>query len=451
MPSTYAEAEVDLVWGADQAVPLKPARDGLFGGLVRSLSPLPSRVGGGPYTAPCKVYARLCKNNPYIGFFHYSPSAGNRSRSTYFEHDIISTEVIQRQHAVRINPMIGNLHYGYDLYGERFEDFQRILAQLKARDIEREVQAVLDRHPRPFGGDLSPGRATTVMSSGRRSRGRSRSITDSDAPNGPKKVVRSSSAGKAAILRVAKKEEAAAKEKKALAAAAAEVAAAEDDEEHIKWQRSASNAAMEALDGERGRGLSDAIREEVQRSIGTGQPQTEDEEEGDASVEEEERRRLREKAFAIVVYASGDSLVSLAEKERRNVNSTKRFKYAGAIDTSKCYPKSGSLDDCALLRLVVGERSRLYNDLIAEVNGFRRHFFLRRKMDPKEAYRQHRRQQEEESNRGLNPSELDQYPDDASSLAWSRQNSFAEYDPWTGQGSSVGSAVRRAAGAAGAG
>lgn len=39
-------------------------------------------------------------------------SAGNRSRSTYFEHDIISTEVIQRQHAVRSNPMIGNLHYG---------------------------------------------------------------------------------------------------------------------------------------------------------------------------------------------------------------------------------------------------------------------------------------------------------------------------------------------------
>lgn len=44
-------------------------------------------------------------------------------------------------------------------------------------------------------------------------------------------------------------------------------------------------------------------------------------------------------------------------------------------------------------------------------------------------------------NEGLNTSELDPYPDDASSsLAWSRQNSFAEYDPWAGQGSSsVGS------------
>lgn len=46
------------------------------------------------------------------------------------------------------------------------------------------------------------------------------------------------------------------------------------------------------------------------------------------------------------------SLVKMAEKERRNGGATKRFKYAGAIDTSKAYPKSGTLDDCALLRPV---------------------------------------------------------------------------------------------------
>lgn len=74
MPSTYAEeGEVELGWGNEQVVPLKSSRDGLFSGLVRSLSPLPSRVDGGPSTAPKKVFARLCKNNPYIGFFHYSP------------------------------------------------------------------------------------------------------------------------------------------------------------------------------------------------------------------------------------------------------------------------------------------------------------------------------------------------------------------------------------------
>lgn len=47
----------------------------------------------------------------------------------------------------------------------------------------------------------------------------------------------------------------------------------------------------------------------------------------------------------------GSSLVKLVEKERRN-GISKRFKYAGAIDVSKRYPKSGSLDDCALLRSV---------------------------------------------------------------------------------------------------
>lgn len=64
---------------------------------------------------------------------------------------------------------------------------------------------------------------------------------------------------------------------------------------------------MEALEGDRGRGLSDAIREEVQRSFDVnGQGVMEEDEEADGSIEEEERRRLREKAFAIVVYASGD-------------------------------------------------------------------------------------------------------------------------------------------------
>lgn len=43
---------------------------------------------------------------------------------------------------------------GHDLYGRRFQDFQRILAQLRAKDMEREVQAIFDRHPRPFGGEI---------------------------------------------------------------------------------------------------------------------------------------------------------------------------------------------------------------------------------------------------------------------------------------------------------
>lgn len=59
-------------------------------------------------------------------------------------------------------------------------------------------------------------------------------------------------------------------------------------------------------------------------------------------------------------------------------------------------PPNNCFDD----RITVAERSRLYNDLIAEVNGFRRHFFLRQKIDPKEAYRQARRRQDAVSSRG---------------------------------------------------
>lgn len=91
---------------------------------------------------------------------------------------------------------------------------------------------------------------------------------------------------------------------------------------------STSRAAEEALEeleerGERvsaagrsARGVSDAVREEVQRSldgagaIGMGEEEVEEGEEVDdivvESVEKEERRRLRARAFAIVVYASGD-------------------------------------------------------------------------------------------------------------------------------------------------
>lgn len=43
---------------------------------------------------------------------------------------------------------------GYDLYGERYNNFLRILAQLKAKDVEREVEAILERQSRPFGGTM---------------------------------------------------------------------------------------------------------------------------------------------------------------------------------------------------------------------------------------------------------------------------------------------------------
>ena len=153
-------------------------------------------------------------------------------------------------------------------------------------------------------------------------------------------MVRSSSAGKAAILRVAAAEAAAeAAEAAAVAVAAtgpspssgivtAGAAIALEDGGVVgdgEWQlsASASEEALEALEerddrlstaGRSTRGVSDAVREEVQRSldvagaIDMGEEEAKEEEEYYAveSLEKEERRRLRARAFAIVVYASGD-------------------------------------------------------------------------------------------------------------------------------------------------
>jgi hypothetical protein len=66
------------------------------------------------------VYARLPPKGPYYGTFHYAPSAGNRSSQTFFRQDIRSLEVLQKQHDIRTNPVIGIFHYGDDVYGERF-------------------------------------------------------------------------------------------------------------------------------------------------------------------------------------------------------------------------------------------------------------------------------------------------------------------------------------------
>jgi hypothetical protein len=73
-----------------------------------------------PFRPLTHVYARLPPKGPYYGTFHYAPSAGNRSSQTFFKKDIRSLEVLQKQHDIRTNPVIGIFHYGDDVYGERF-------------------------------------------------------------------------------------------------------------------------------------------------------------------------------------------------------------------------------------------------------------------------------------------------------------------------------------------
>lgn len=84
-PPSYGEG-FDMGWqqdlGREQIVPLKAAPESRLRGFLRedrSPSPtgarsLPSTgLSDKPVVIPKKVYSRLSKNSPYIGFFHYAP------------------------------------------------------------------------------------------------------------------------------------------------------------------------------------------------------------------------------------------------------------------------------------------------------------------------------------------------------------------------------------------
>ncbi|CAM9589011.1 unnamed protein product [Chrysoparadoxa australica] len=273
-----------------------------------------------------KVYARLPKTCPYIGVFHYSPGAGNRGRKTFFEKDILSVEQLNRQHAIKCNPNIGNFHYGDDVYGDRLTQFRRQLRSWgPVRGVERKQKS--KQSSRPLGERRST--FAQVMAPGLRKRG------------------------------------------------------SFDEEDEIIVRRRA-HSCMGAVGAP---------------PVATSPPRMARMDEGSPTDPEHQeqsyqsiRRALRRAAYATVIYGSGDNLHKMQEKEfrelrRRNIPNP-FYKYDGAIDSSKKYPKTGTLDDCAMLRPMGAQRSKLFNDLIAEVNGFRRHFVLQQKMHPKEAYRQ---------------------------------------------------------------
>ncbi|CAM9125004.1 unnamed protein product [Choristocarpus tenellus] len=55
------------------------------------------------------VYARLPPSCPYVGNFHYAPSAGNSAYS-FFEGQIVPEHETERLHKIRTNPLTGNFH-----------------------------------------------------------------------------------------------------------------------------------------------------------------------------------------------------------------------------------------------------------------------------------------------------------------------------------------------------
>eukprot|EP00638_Chattonella_subsalsa_P003286 CAMPEP_0117759262 /NCGR_PEP_ID=MMETSP0947-20121206/15910_1 /TAXON_ID=44440 /ORGANISM="Chattonella subsalsa, Strain CCMP2191" /LENGTH=833 /DNA_ID=CAMNT_0005579689 /DNA_START=50 /DNA_END=2548 /DNA_ORIENTATION=+ len=69
-----------------------------------------------PLAKVVKVYARLPPHCPYIGTFHYAPSAKNRSRQNFFKHLIIPEEDIERLHVWKTDAMIGAIVRGSAYY-----------------------------------------------------------------------------------------------------------------------------------------------------------------------------------------------------------------------------------------------------------------------------------------------------------------------------------------------
>lgn len=55
--------------------------------------------------------SNLCRVSPFVGNFQHAPSAGNRSRSSFFERHLISEEDHERQQRIKTNPYTGTFHF----------------------------------------------------------------------------------------------------------------------------------------------------------------------------------------------------------------------------------------------------------------------------------------------------------------------------------------------------
>ncbi|CAN0041980.1 unnamed protein product [Ectocarpus fasciculatus] len=76
---------------------------------VRSYSCVEARPKGATAATRLSIFARLPASCPYVGSFHYAPSAGNRAYS-FFEDKIVPHREALRLHKIKTNPLTGNFH-----------------------------------------------------------------------------------------------------------------------------------------------------------------------------------------------------------------------------------------------------------------------------------------------------------------------------------------------------
>ncbi|CAM9227632.1 unnamed protein product [Phaeothamnion confervicola] len=340
------------------------------------------------------VHGMLPRSSPYIGTVAHAPSAGNRGRQTFFERQILTLEQLQRQHEVRVNVFTGIFHYGDELYGSKMEQFRKRLFNIAVR-ASRVVVFFFSGFwtPRPFSQDLAA-RNTRLAAHAHRARARSRSGAGLSTPNG------SSWEDYSFALATPHHRPSFALDTGSESSPAFSAMNGTGDLSMVPpladglgggsltyggGANGNGSSVFNGVNGSDGGGSGGGGGVGGGGGGGSGASATPTERASSSGTAASE---LRRSAYALVVYGSGDNLCKMVEKERRRHGNSGRLKYNGAIDTSKRYPKSGSLDDCALMCPVGAERSKLYNDLTAEVNGFRRHFFLQHRLHPKEAYLQ---------------------------------------------------------------
>lgn len=58
-----------------------------------------------------RLYGRLPKFSPFLGTFQHAPSAGNRSRASFFENLLLTEEEHERRKRIKTNPYTGTFHF----------------------------------------------------------------------------------------------------------------------------------------------------------------------------------------------------------------------------------------------------------------------------------------------------------------------------------------------------
>ncbi|CAM9799618.1 unnamed protein product, partial [Chrysoparadoxa australica] len=73
--------------------------------------------GLSPHRSPCrkgrhKVFARMPRQSPYVGYFHYAPPSGRKSAlaHSFYEHQLVLQSEVERRHKIRVRVVSGYFH-----------------------------------------------------------------------------------------------------------------------------------------------------------------------------------------------------------------------------------------------------------------------------------------------------------------------------------------------------